>query len=379
MNDRRAMSSLLSLHAPVPETTLRFEQLFFGDYTLLIRLSQLRTAAAKAARSLDADDATAVGEHVDAIDAYAQAWRSFAREYVYDAGSDARSRLPLEFAWRVQLLSSSQEALYRDGSPLFETACSTLALVAALQRRGAVDSRGHHEDLQRAQRELVYLREAVLKPLYTPRVAPPPTRFVENVAAPSFAALRAALERESLRRREPVVLSSVLVRSLESAIDGQAFVKAAVECLQRGSVSSTQMASLLFTATRAFRRAANLLPAERTLRSAGKSASSLAHRYTAQALLDASDVPGSDSALRGVAVTLARHAHSIDSSNVAVERYMLELNDRNRLEFGMQVVPSSNEVHITVRDDDDAETLNATQDDSTWHIVLPRPHAWREK
>jgi len=335
------MSSLLTLHAPVPETPLVFEDMFFGEYTQLISLSQARAKATRAARALDAEDATAVEEHVESIAAYAEAWRAFASSYIYDAGSAARTRLPLEFSWRVALLNSGgvgKATVYTDGSPLLESACSTLALVAALQRRGAVDARGHTTDLLRARTELARLRDEVLEPLYVPRLAPPPVRFADNATAPSALALRLAMADEALthRRRDAVVLSTLLVDALDAAIAGQAAVKSAVACLQAGGEAvAARMSSLLFAGTKSFKRASSLLPRERVFASSATSTLALAHRYTAQALVDSGDA-----AARGVAVTLARHAHAIDRANVAIERYMHELDDRNRLEFGMHAVPS---------------------------------------
>jgi hypothetical protein len=342
------MSKLLSLHAPQPATPLAFEETFFGEYNALIRLTQARQAAASAAAALDATDATRISEHVEALRAYALAWRKFVHETVYDRGSVSRTRLPLEFSWRVALVSGDQDTTYTDASPLLETACSTLAYVAALQRWGAVSDTTHALEL--AVEELESLRSNVLEPFVIPHVAPPSSA--------------------DTRRREPAVLSALFCRSLAKAVRAQLLVKRAVSYLQGAEPSSdtaSHMASLLFAARSSFNGALSILPTNAHFADAQRTVSALAHRYVAEALVDSS----SDDAQRGLAVALAQAAHRMHPTNVAVQKYATELNERNAVEFGMQTVPSWESIELRAANDDSTAGLVAERHNDGWIVHVP--------
>ncbi len=321
-------------------TPLVFEDMFFGDYNALITLTQQRQAAAVAAAALDANDATRIDEHVAALQQYATAWRTFVREYVYDRGSVARTRLPFEVSWSVSLVSPTPTT-YTDGSPLLETACATLAYVAALQRAGAVTGVG----LDTAVAELETLHDSVLEPFFLPQSSHPESSRDAPRASP--------------------VLSTVLCRALAAAIAGQARVKTAVAALQAGTHDASAMTAALFGARESFSRSLAALPTTQAFRDAHRAVSALAHRYAAEALVD---VP--DDATRGVAVTLARAAHRIHPTNTAVQKYAAELDDRNQIEFGMQTVPSWESIAIAI--DASVARVEARKTDTGWRVLVPR-------
>jgi hypothetical protein len=327
------MSSLLTLHAPVPHDFL-FERTFMGEYETLIRMSRLRGAAGRAARTLNESG----GDQVSALDEYAQAWRSFVATHVYDRGASARTRLPFEVSWQVSIFGSDA-VTYSHAEPVFETACSTLALVAALQRRGGAAS-GSVSDLQRARDELSYLRDKVLAPLYLARASD-----------------------------EPPVLSRVLADAMDDAIAGQATVKAAVASMQAATATATHLASAMFDASSSFARASARLPTRAVLAASETSTRALALRYTAEAVLESVVAGASPNEAQGVAVTLARRAHATDRANAAVERYMTEVNRRNVLEFASQIVPSSSSVHV-VRTPQATE-VRCARHEHGWRVEMP--------
>jgi hypothetical protein len=321
----------------VPTTTVAFERNATGDgaYAALIQLSQHRLAAARAATALNDGSALDVTEHVDALRTYAHEWRRLGPTL---APSAARV-----YAWRVQLLADTDVREYEMSAPVLETACSTLALVAAHQRRGAVDARGAIDDLPAARRELAWLRAYLDEHVHVPRT--------------------------NSGRRDPEVLSRVLVGALDAAVAGQMAVKRGIAAMQDGSSSASSMASTLFESTRLFQTAVDVLPTYAAFTSARTSTSALAHRYTAQALLDAVEVGALQESARGVAVTLARRAHDIDPRNEAVRRYVDEIEARNRLEFGMQSVPTTATVLVTVTAA--VASVTATSTASGWHVAVP--------
>jgi len=330
------MSSLLALLAPVPVTELEFERLFAGSdtYDTLIALSQARRAASRAARELNdaSADAMNIDVHVTALRAYSNAWYAFSARAIYARGAAARTSLPFEVAWHVSLPGAAA-CIVRDTSPVLETACATLALAAALQRRGAVDA--HAADLPVARDTLTTLARAVLVPLHVPRAD----------------------------SGDAEVLSPVVAEALAAAIDGQQAVKRAIVARQRNE-PVTKAVALLFTATRAFRRAAALRYG--AFDDALGTTGALAHRYAAEALLDAAP---SDTE-RGVAVALARRAHAIDPANATIAAFATDLEERNRLEFGMQAVPAHES--LTVIAAETACAVTATpRETGGWTIEVP--------
>jgi hypothetical protein len=402
------MSALLTLHPPVPASRLLFERSFFDDEPeVLVRLSEQRMAFARAAEALaptsGATEApTSLDALVDAIRTYADAWDAFARRTIYERGFAARSALPLEFAWSVRLVAppSSPDAAsgggvtppptFVEATPLLETACTRLALAAALQRRGAVSTL-NTDDLREARALLERLRTDVLDALYVPRLAPPPPRFASNADAPSIDALFGALVRASSAAaasgsRVPPVFSTTLVRALERALAGQQGVKTAVALVRAVDASAARIAATLFGARAAFAEASRLTPRHRAFAAATRVAEALAHRYTAQAIVDARerggvvvsglDVAGGDdpAAVVGVAVAFARHAREAEPTNVAIAKYAAELEERNRLEFRMQTVPPwatiTLETTAGVVEPDDAVPA-ATTTTTTW-LALER-------
>lgn len=320
----------------MPTTTISFERGGGGDaYATLIELSQHRLAATRAATALNDGSALDVTEHVDALRTYAHEWRRL--------GPTLPPSATRTYAWRVQLLADTDVREYEMSASVLETACSTLALVAAHQRRGAVDARGAVDDLPAARRELAWLR----------------TYLDEHVHVP----------RTNTGRRDPEVLSRVLVAALDAAVAGQAAVKRGIAAMQDGTSSASSMAATLFESARLFRTAVDVLPTYTALTSAHTSTNALAHRYAAQALLDAVDAGALQEGARGVAVTLARRAHDIDPRNEAVRRYVDEIEARNRLEFGMQSVPTTATVVVTVTSA--APNVTATSTASGWHVAVP--------
>jgi len=341
------MSSLLKLSAPTPASNLEFEDMFFGDPSSLVVLSKARRDFARSNNDLAATDA------------YRTLWLAFWQRSILFAGSHARSRLPLEFAWNVSLFSPGGSApptpgtttsnatrsaaggvggagaphLYRDSSPLLETACVTLALIVAHQRLCASGGEGaEFEEHARAARELTeWVRSDVLEAFMQPRVARPPDRV-------GYGSLADAIASQSVyRRREPEVFGPTLYKMIAYAVDGQLLCKRAIAAL--GAHDLTRATAAFFRGARRFQEAAELLPAERSLRLAHTRASALAHSHLAQTIVAAGDEHH-----YGVAVALMREAAAIDPANASIHRLADEYEQRNRIEFGMQTIPAGDSV-----------------------------------
>jgi len=342
------MASLLVLHVPVPSTFLAFEETFFGDRDALIHLSRLRRAAALAG------GAAVLGpEHVETIVTYARAWRDFATTLTR-AGSSARARLPLEFSWRVQWLTSSKPVTIVDTSPLLESVCTSLAVASAYQRRGAESPRG--DELVLARDELTRLRALVATRIVEPPL--PVARFAHDAAATSIDALRTAFERTTmLPTREPVVYSRTGIQALLHAVSGQAEVKTSLVHLASNG-DARRMAVLLFRGAREFASAHALLPTE--FERAHAVTTALALRYSAAALLD-SATPNC-----GVALALARRAAATDPSNASIRRFVADTEERNRVEFGMHTVPET----VLVALSPGSSVVTATETADGWRVDI---------
>jgi len=195
------MTTLLALQPPVPTRAMAFDAYFRGQSEELASLSRQRRAVRDALvqRPLDVAAASAV------VDAYRDAWLAFWRRRIVHRGTSARTKQPLRFEWRVQLVSSrSHSIVYTDPSPLVETACVQLASAALHQRLAAEAS--SPTDVERHARaaldQLEQLRVRVLVPLARRYVEAPPSRS-------ESARLERAMELEVMhrvvRRREPEV------------------------------------------------------------------------------------------------------------------------------------------------------------------------------
>ena len=124
-------------------------------------------------------------------------------------------------------------------------------------------------------------------------------------------------------------------------------------------------ASQFFAGARLFDRASRTLPAETTLATAYRRVTALGYRYLAQALVD-EGTP----AHHGVAIALAREAVALDTTSTSLSRFNDEMRERNRIEFGMQSVPSNGAI---VLDFTRESTLRVAQDPLTSHYTISVP------
>jgi len=258
------------------------------------------------------------------------------------ANASARSLRPLQFAWRVQLVSSESHAItYTDPSPLLETACVTLASAALHQRLSA--SAASLEDAERhgnlALEALRWLRVDVLEIMARRNTDEPPARDTRR-------RLDVAMDLEvvsrSVRRREPEVFSPLLIRALEDAVCGQLAAKRAIAAVANSQ--ATEATGHFFEAARLFDRARGTLPAETSLVASQRRTTAMAHRYLAEAII-AEASPD----VHGVAVALAREATALDPTSEPLRRFNDEMRERNRIEFGMKTVPVSEAIILDVR------------------------------
>ena len=365
------MGTILALNWPVPISTLSFEHIFSSssvDDAELVRLSRLRRSLAEMTNE------TAI-QVESPIFAYRDAWIAFWQRNIRFVGSSARSRIPLRFEWRVQLISSTSSnnnvdetshiIEYADPSPLLETACITFAAVSIYQRLAAkastIDEAEKHASsaislLEWLQTNVVTVARRITEP---PPVRPPSQSLEE--------AMRNEVLTQHIRLRDPEVLSPYLVTAVSRAINAQLHCKRAITALGT-SLPALLASSHFFSGARLFERAANILPAERSLRTAHCRITAIAYRYLSQALIDEGSPTN-----HGVAVALAREAVALDPSSNALCRFNEEMRERNRIEFGMQSVPTSGS--IVLKFTRSKYSLNVLQDPLTsqYTITVPLP------
>lgn len=167
------------------------------------------------------------------------------------------------------------------------------------------------------------------------------------------------------------VLSPHLVAALEAAVHGVLNAKrAVVAASERRPLDAS---GHFFVAARLFSSAERTLPAEEQFGESAQRVSALAYRYLADVIVDTlpDDV--------GVAVALAREATAQDPSSEALRAFRADMEERNRIVFGMRSVPDTDSIVIDVQRrpeaGGDAERVRVERalDEHRITVIVPLP------
>ena len=343
---------MLTLRPPVPTGDFEFETAFRRPNTdALIALSAARrratTALVPVALHADADAGT-VQQALERAHAYHRLWTEYWRQYLALPGA-CTTRLPVAWRWRIDVFAADDgtpqvmPAETIDPSPLVETACATLAVIATAQRLAALS----HGDaavalLDQASDMVQWLRADVL-PRFRPRVRP-----------------------KHVHGREPYVMSDTVLASIADALRAQKLCKVTMQRAVRNDDAPIVTAIQLFRAARHMQTALAGVPAAGGLLRGHQRAAAGAYRFLAQALMDTNAEWG------GVAVACAKEAVHLTRGEAHVD-VLAALKKRNDLECGMQAVPRRAAVHVQFGDCDALRVDTKYDDEQRVTVHVPTP------
>ena len=356
------MSNMLFILQPPVPVSFDFEHTFSSSsHHSLLALSALRSELGVQTRALVLANNRRHGQQVcahtavSAARAYRTAWTQFLAEVLSKHGT-LRSALGTGFPWQVPLPSHADgSVLFADASVLFESACVSLALAAALQALGSDDSLREASDVLRstAKETLVHFR---------PRIATARRRV-----------------------RESHVLSDTVFEAYAHGIEGQ---RASCsnsngeqhdrEDENRVSVyEHTQRALHLFNASTHYRRALELMPAERALVDERTQITARARYHLARALVEGPGEFGVAIACLEEALGRQQLLSSNHESSLLTQKIVTTLKDMRRLNntAAFQEVPIRTALSMRIDRTGTIHTVTVQRqsDDTEKNIVIILP------